>query len=157
MRCIQDSCDSWDIVEQQGRQGGRQVQEVQEVHLQEGEGSTCGATQVNPAQPPIGQLASLSCALIGRHRCGVAQAAIPGLRALSLSGGEDRARWPNEQLLFTLVTASQQCRSKRTGVGEYPGSYIRSGPNAGMGGREARREVYGANLAFRPVCLIRVQ
>ena len=85
MCCIQDSCDSWDIVEQQGRQGGRQVQEV---HLQEGEGSTCGATQVNPAQPPIGQLASLSCALIGRHRCGVAQAAIPGLRALSLSGGK---------------------------------------------------------------------
>ena len=64
------------------------MQEVQEVHLQEGEGSTCGATQVNPPQPPIGQLASLSCALIGRHRCGVAQAAIPGLRALSLSGGK---------------------------------------------------------------------
>ena len=66
--------------------------------------------------------------------------------------GEDRARWPNEQLLFTLVTASQlqQCRSKQTGVSEYPGSYIRSGPNAGMGGRE----VYNA---FRPVWLIGVQ
>ena len=133
MCCIQDSCDSWDIVEQQGNPG-RQAQEVQEVHLQEGEGSTCGAAQVNPAQPPIGQLASLSCALIGRHRCGVAQAAIPGLRALSLSGGEDRT----SQMSSFYLPSSQLPRSsssKQTGVGEYPGSYIRSSPNAGMGGK----------------------
>ena len=41
-------------------------------------------------RPPIGQLANLCRHLIGRHRCGVAKAAIPTLRALSLSRREIR-------------------------------------------------------------------
>ena len=110
------------------------MQEVQEVHLQEGEGSTCGATQVNPPQPPIGQLASLSCALIGRHRCGVAQAAIPGLRALSLSGGKIGLAG---QMSSFYLPSSQLPSSSSAGRSKLESANIqgRSSPNAGMGGK----------------------
>ena len=103
--CIEDSCDSWDIVEQQARQGGGKVDQEQ-LQMQRERAApveplhrwTQASTSSWPASSP---LLPPHWSTQVRRRLG----GDTGFTSTQLIWGEDRR--PNEQLLFTLVTASQ--------------------------------------------------
>ena len=122
VRCIQVSCDWWHIVEKQSRQPARRADRLsckQGAVAVRGQHLWSSTGEPTTPRPPIGQLANLCRHLIGRHRCGVAKAAIPTLRALSLSRREIR-----RQMSSFYLPSSQLPRFDpwQTWVGKYPWS-----------------------------------